>query len=84
MNCRCLEYKGQRQPGESPARRLCTRSMRNAWQQNRYAIENEKENGGSMSLEIIVEELGEALLVLLAGGAVIGMFVMLLTYVSSF
>lgn len=37
-----------------------------------------------MSLEIIVEELGEALLVLLAGGAVIGMFVMLLTYVSSF
>lgn len=37
-----------------------------------------------MSLEIIVEELGEALLVLLAGGAVIGMLVMLLTYVSSF
>lgn len=37
-----------------------------------------------MSLEIIMNELGDALLGLLAGGAVIGMFVKVLIFVTSF
>lgn len=37
-----------------------------------------------MSLDIIVDELGEAFLGLLAGGAVIGMFVAVLNVVASF
>lgn len=37
-----------------------------------------------MGLEIIVEELGESLLMLLAGGAVIAMIVGVLNFVTSF
>ncbi len=37
-----------------------------------------------MSLEMIVEEIGQALLGLLAGGAVIAMFVKMLDFVTAF
>lgn len=37
-----------------------------------------------LEMDIVIEELGEAILGLLAGGAVIAMFAAVLSYVTSF